>query len=115
MRLITVSQLLLESIRSRVIDVQVNKINLIYVLNLKPMHDGRQCPACWSPECEELDQLRPSGGQLDRRRVRRNQSLFRGGSYIHNRRILSRRFFQCLCRGRGLRGLLLHRCGFRGR
>jgi hypothetical protein len=88
---------------------------LIYVLNLKPMHDGRQCPACWSPEREELDQLRPSGGQVDRRRVRSNQALFRGRSYIQNGRILSRRFFQCMCGGRRLRGLLFYRCGFRGR
>jgi hypothetical protein len=56
--LILVVEHSLELIILAVIDVQINKVNVLVKLSLEPVHDGRQRLAGRSPECEEFDQSR---------------------------------------------------------
>ncbi len=66
-----VAELALEVVIARVVDVQVDEVDLLAVLLFEPVHDGRQSLAGRSPEGEELDQRRLAGGQVHRRRVGR--------------------------------------------
>jgi hypothetical protein len=62
------------------------------------MHDGRQCTARRSPERKELDKLWSPGSQVDRRRVRCDQSLFRCRFSVSEHFFLRRRRDWCLRR-----------------
>ena len=55
MRLIAVAELPLEGVVSRIINIQIYKIDTIPPLLLKPVHDGSQTLAGRSPKGEELE------------------------------------------------------------
>ncbi len=66
MGLVPVAQLSFERLRIRIVDVEVCEINLSGILSFKPVHDGRQCLAGWSPEREELKEHRLARSQVNR-------------------------------------------------
>ena len=54
MRLVTITEFLLERLSSTVIDIQVDEVYLAAIFCFKPVHDGSQRPASHSPEGEEF-------------------------------------------------------------
>jgi hypothetical protein len=66
MGLISETQLTFESIIGRIVDIQIDKIDLSAILSLQSMHDGRHTPAGRSPESEKFYQLGLAGSQGDR-------------------------------------------------
>ena len=64
-----VTQQLLEEVRSRVIDIKVNKVNPPGVFFLNALHYGSHRQAGTTPKSEEFDQLRLPGNQLHRVRI----------------------------------------------
>ncbi len=64
-----VMELLLEEVRSRVIDIQVNEVDPTGVFFLNSLDHGRHRQAGTAPEGEEFDQLRLPRGELDGVRV----------------------------------------------
>jgi hypothetical protein len=95
MRLVEIAKLLLERIGVAVIDIQVNKVDLIAVFSLQPVHDGRQRAAGRSPEGEKFDQLGFSRRQRHAAWVARMQLSPRGR--LDNR---LGRWISALCRRR---------------
>jgi hypothetical protein len=73
MRLVSVTELLLEGVRVMVIDIQIDEVDLISILSFQPVHDGGQRPATRSPESKKFDKLWFPGSQSHRARVGRVQ------------------------------------------
>jgi hypothetical protein len=71
MRLDPVTQLSLERVRTGIVDVEINEVDVFLPLCFEPVHDGRQSLAGRSPESKELDQSHPAGAQLHAARIRR--------------------------------------------
>ena len=71
MGLVLIAKLPLEGLGPAVVDVEIDKINVIAPFFLKPVHDGRQSLAGRSPEGEELDQGWIAIGQIYRIWIRR--------------------------------------------
>lgn len=67
--LVAIAQLLLEGRRPAVVDVEEAEGYPTLPFIFEPVHDGRQATADRSPKCEELDDLRLSGGQVHRLRI----------------------------------------------
>ena len=56
MGLVLIVEHALKFISTAVVDVQIDKIDVLIKLSLEPVHDGRQSLAGRSPESEEFDQ-----------------------------------------------------------
>ncbi len=71
MRLDPISQFALERVRTWIVDVEINEVDVFLPLCFEPVHDGRQSLAGRSPESEKLDQRHPAGAQIHSTRIRR--------------------------------------------
>lgn len=69
MRLHAVMELLLEEIRIRVVDIQINEFNPSGIFLFHPLHDRSHRQAGTAPEGKEFDQLRFPCCQLHRMRI----------------------------------------------
>jgi hypothetical protein len=69
MRFHAVMELLLEKVRGRVIDIQINEFHSSGVFFLNTLHHGCHRQAGAAPESKEFNQLRFSGRQLHRTRI----------------------------------------------
>jgi hypothetical protein len=55
-RLVGIPQQTLEFVRARVIDIEIHKIDVLVILNFKPVNHGRQSLASRSPIGEKFNE-----------------------------------------------------------
>jgi hypothetical protein len=68
-RLCAMAELPLELVIPRIVNIEVDKVDLIPIHLFEPVHDGRHALAGRSPEGEELKQDRLASAQGDSRRI----------------------------------------------
>jgi hypothetical protein len=82
------AQLLFKQVISRVVDIQIDKIDLLAVLYFKGIHERRRSFAGAVPKSKKLNQLQFPGSELHRSRVGCLQPYFQRSSRLGARRRL---------------------------